>query len=98
MRGSGFVDGKKRIYELYQKEMAASERVKRIKSEYGLGGAGWPLEGYGLHGYDTYHGGGFHIEWIDETGDHDKVFTWNEVEKMIHKLVESGKYYKPHQV
>ena len=27
----------------------AGTRAKRIKEEYGTGGAGWPIEGYGLH-------------------------------------------------
>ena len=94
MRSSG-LEGKKRIYELYQKDMSASERAKAIKDGYGIGGAGWPIDDYGLHGYDSYHGGGFHIEWRDETGEHDKVFTWSQVEQMIHKLVDSGKYYQP---
>lgn len=95
--GSGYTDGKKRIYELYQKDMSVSERTKAIKSEYGIGGAGWFVDGYGVHGYDTYHGG-YRIEWSDEAGDHDKVFDWNHVEKVIHRLVDSGKYYQPPKV
>ena len=95
MRGSGFEDGKKRIYKLYRKDMPASERTKAIKDEYGIGGQGWPIDGYGLHGFDTFHGGGFRIEWRDETGEHDKVFTWSQVEQMIHKLIDAGKYYQP---
>lgn len=94
MRGTVFVDGKKRVYELYQKNMTPSDRANAIKKEYGLGGAGWPLEGYGMHGYDTYHGG-LKIEWRDETGEHEKVFQWKQVEEVIRRLVDSGKYYQP---
>lgn len=74
--------------------MTASDRTKAIKEEYGLGGAGWPLEGLGLHGYDTYHGG-LRIEWRDATGEHEKVFQWKQVEEIIHRLVNSGQYYQP---
>ena len=94
MRGTGFSRGKERVYELYHKDMTQSERAEKIKKEYGICGAGWPIEGYGLHGYDTYHGG-FRIEWRDEIGDHEKLYNWNEVEKVIHSLVDSGEYYKP---
>ncbi|MGN0348214.1 MAG: hypothetical protein ACI4DR_01625 [Roseburia sp.] len=93
MSGTCFVNGKKRVYELYQKNMTPSERARAIKEEYGLGGAGWPLDEYGLHGYDSFHNG-LTIEWRDETGDHKKTFNWNEVERVIRSLVESGEYYK----
>lgn len=48
MHGTGFVGGKERVYKLYQQEMQPQERAYAIKKEYGIGGAGWPLEGYGL--------------------------------------------------
>lgn len=67
MHGTGFKNGKKRVYEFYQKNMTSSERAAAIKEEYGLGGAGWPIEGYGLHGYDSFHNG-LTIEWLDEVG------------------------------
>ena len=93
IHGTGFVDGKKRVYELYQKNITVSERIHEIKKEYGIGGAGWPLEGYGLHGYNTF-GKGITIEWRDEKGNHEKKFDWKDVEKVIHRLVDSGEYYK----
>lgn len=54
-RGSGFADGKFRIVALYQKEMSSQDRIKALKHEYGQGGAGWPVEGNGLHGYDSFN-------------------------------------------
>jgi len=56
LRGSGFSHGKRRIYGIFDSVSDPGERVKRIKKEYGQGGAGWPIDGYGLHGYDIYHG------------------------------------------
>lgn len=94
MHGTGFVGGKERVYKLYQQEMSPQERAYAIKKEYGLGGAGWPLEGYGLHGYDTFHNG-LTIEYRNNKGEHTKLYGWNEVEKAIHRLVDSGEYYKP---
>ncbi len=39
MRGTGFVGGKGRVCEIYQTEIDAGTRAKRIKAEYGQGGA-----------------------------------------------------------
>ena len=93
MRGTGFENGVKRVYGLYQKNMAPSERVQDIKKLYGIGGAGWPIEGYGLRGYNSLNNG-ITVEWRDEIGEHEKTFTWNEVERAIQGLVKSGDYYK----
>lgn len=51
-RGSGFVDGKKRIKALYKSCIQPTDRANRIKKEYGIGGGGSPLDGDGLHGAD----------------------------------------------
>ena len=91
--GTGFANGKKRVYELYQQEISSQERAYAIKKEYGIGGSGWPMNGYGLCGYNSFHNG-LTIEWIDELGKHEKLFGWNDVEKVIHRLVNSGEYYK----
>ena len=50
LRGTGFAGGKARVCEIFKNEIDAGTRAKRIKAEYGIGGAGWPVEGYGLHG------------------------------------------------
>lgn len=91
MHGTGFAGGKDRVTRLYKESLAPKERAKRIKEEYGVGGAGWPLEGYGLHGYDTFLNG-FRIQWRDESGEHEKVVIWDNVEKIIHNLIEHKRY------
>lgn len=45
LRGSGFVNGRTRICKIFETEIDAGTRAKLIKDEYGLGGAGWPIEG-----------------------------------------------------
>lgn len=94
MHGTGFVGGKERVYKLYQQEMTSKERAYAIKKEYGIGGAGWPIDGCGLHGYMS-DAKGIKIEWIDEAGNHEKLFNWDDVERVIYSLVETGEYYKP---
>ena len=94
IHGTGFAGGKQRVCELYQKDISATERAKKIKEEYGQGGAGWPLEGFGLHGYNTFAQNGLTLNWRDKSGEHDTLITWNKIEKVIHKLINDGEYCK----
>ena len=95
LRGSGFVGGKARICEIFNTVSDAGERVKRIRKEYGQGGAGWPIEGYGLHGYDTFHGKGIRFQWRDAEGEKEGYLNWNAVERELSVLILSGEYYQP---
>jgi len=94
-KGSGFENGKKRIYEIFQTEVDPNERAKKIRKEYGTGGAGWPIDGYGLHGYDTYHGQGMRLQWRDEEGEKEGYLSWKSVESEIGALILTGEYYEP---
>ena len=95
LRGSGFVGGKARICEIFDTVSDEGERVKRIRKEYGQGGAGWPIEGYGLHGYDTFHGKGIRFQWRDAEGEKEGYLNWNAVERELSVLILSGEYYQP---
>ena len=95
LKGSGFENGEKRIYEIFQSEVDPNERAKKIRKEYGTGGAGWPIDGYGLHGYDTYHGQGLRLQWRDEEGEKEGYLSWKSVESEIGALILTGEYYDP---
>src|SRR5699024_7635866 len=60
--------------------------------EYGQGGAGWPIEGYGLHGYDSFHAQGLRFQWRDEEGEKEGYVSWKDVEKEIGVLIMTGEY------
>lgn len=92
LRGTGFAGGKGRVCEIFKNEIDAGTRAKRIKEEYGIGGAGWPVEGYGLHGYDTYHGSGLRFQWRDEDGEVEGYVSWKDIEKEIGVLILTGEY------
>ena len=96
MRGSGFENGKQRIYEIFQDVSESKEREKRIKKEYGTGGAGWPIEGYGLHSYDTFQSKGIRLRWRDAEGEKEGYLSWKSVEAEIEALILTGQYYTPH--
>ena len=92
MRGTGFIGGKGRVCKIYETEIDAGTRAKRIKAEYGQGGAGWPLDGLGLHGYDTFHGNGLRFQWRDEDGEVEGYISWKDIEKELGVLILTGEY------
>lgn len=90
--GSGFTGGMGRICKIFENEIDAATRAKLIKKEYGQGGAGWPLEGYGLHGYDSFHSKGLRLQWRDEEGEKEGYVSWRDIEKEIGALILTGEY------
>ena len=92
MRGTGFVGSKGRVCKIYQTEIDAGTRAKLIKQEYGTGGAGWPIDGLGLHGYDTFHGNGLRFQWRDEEGEVEGYVSWKDIEKELGVLILTGEY------
>ena len=94
LKGTGFAGGKERVYNIYKNVAKASEREKLIKKEYGLGGAGWPIENYGLHGYDTFKPQGIRFKWRDIEGEKEGYLSWKSVEEEIGILINKGIYYE----
>ena len=92
LRGTGFVNGRMRVCKIFEDCMEAGERAKRIKEEFGLGGAGWPIEEYGLHGYDTFKSQGIRFQWRDEEGEKEGYVSWKDIEKEIGVLILTGEY------
>ncbi|WP_317239293.1 helicase-related protein [Waltera acetigignens] len=92
MRGTGFIGGKGRVCKIFETEIDAGTRAKRIKAEYGQGGAGWPIDGLGLHGYDTFHGNGLRFQWRDEDGEVEGYVSWKDIEKELGVLILTGEY------
>ena len=92
MGGTGFIGGKGRVCKIFETEIDAGTRAKRIKAEYGQGGAGWPVDGLGLHGYDTFHGNGLRFQWRDEDGEVEGYVSWKDIEKELGVLILTGEY------
>ena len=93
LKGSGFSNGKKRICEMYRKDMDSRDRADTIKKEYGVGGWGSPHVGNGLHGVN-HDAKGFEIEYRDGTENKKMQFSWATIEKEIGKLIKSGEYHE----
>ena len=79
------------INEMWQQ----MKEQRLLRKNMGQGGAGWPLKGYGLHGYDSFRSEGLSLQYRDEEGEHSEVVTWAKIEEIIHKLVNNMKYYTP---
>lgn len=92
LRGTGFEGGFDRVVQIFQNEMEAGKRTSLIKKEYGLGGASWPVDGMGLHGYDTYGSQGIRFQWRDEQGEAEGTLSWSSVEQEIGTLILTGEY------
>ena len=72
--------------------MSSQDRIKALKHEYGQGGAGWPVEGKGLHGYDSFNARGLRFQWRDDEGEKEGLVPWSEIEKEIGKLIQENSY------
>ena len=95
MRGGVFSGSKKRIYAMFQDVSDPGERVKAIRKEYGQGGAGWPVEGDGLHGYDTFSSKGLRFQWREGGTEKESYMNWKAVERELGALIMIGEYYTP---
>lgn len=98
LHGTGFQNGKQRVYNMMKSVMDKKERIARLKKEYGQGGATIRLEseGYGASWYDTFTSSkGIRIQWRDESGKHEGYISWNTAEQILSALVMTGEYYQP---
>ena len=95
MRGSGYDDGKRRIYEIFQNISDPGERIKAIRNEYRQSGAGWQLEGDGLHGYDAFNAKGIRFQWREGESEKEGYVNWKAIERELGALIMTGEYYTP---
>ena len=95
MRGGVYSGSRKRIYAAFQDISDPGERVKAVRREYGQGGAGWPLEGDGLHGYDTYSSKGLRFQWREGGTEKEGYVNWKAIERELSALIMTGEYYTP---
>lgn len=98
MRGGVYSNSKKRIYAAFQNISDPGERVKTIRKEYGQGGAGWPMEGDGLHGYDTFSSKGLRFQWREGGIEKEGYVNWKAIERELGALIMTGEYYTPPKI
>lgn len=87
-RGSGFSDGKKRIYEFFTKKHDLKEQADFLKNEYGVGGSSHALSAARES-----------VEWHDAKGmKYNKgnakeiQLSWSNVARKINDLIKKNRY------
>lgn len=87
-RGSGFSDGKKRIYEFFTEKHDLKEQADFLKNEYGVGGSSHALSAARESG-----------EWHDAKGiKYNKgnakeiLLSWSNVARKINDLIKKNRY------
>ena len=94
LSGSGFVNGKKRIVELFNNsELSSKQRAKLICNEYGIGGWRSPLSGDGLHGAD-HDSKGLKISYRKDGEDKEMLLKWEDVERRLKTLIDENLYIR----
>ena len=83
--GSGFTDGKYRIYQYMQENHTKSEFAEMLKKEYGIGGCTFN------DGWLNYNGKGIEYK-VESNSVH---FTWEQAAKEIIRLNDDRQYLSP---
>ena len=91
--GSGFSEGKMRIYEQFEKSLSAKENADFLKNEYGWGGSYPVIIGAGID--ERHDGKGITItKGIGKENPHITL-SWSQVEKRIGELIRTDRYLNP---
>ena len=91
--GSGFSEGKMRIYEQFEKSLSAKEKADFLKNEYGWGGSYPVIIGAGID--ESHDGKGITItKGIGKENPHITL-SWSQVEKRIGELIRMDRYLNP---
>ena len=91
--GSGFFEGKMRIYEQFEKSLSAKENADFLKNEYGWGGSYPVIIGAGID--ESHDGKGITItKGIGKENPHITL-SWSQVEKRIGELIRMDRYLNP---
>lgn len=86
--GSGFVNGKYRIYCYFQEKHSAKEKADFLKEEYGMGGRTGIGDGPNI----SYDAKGIQLRKGYSPQAPKVLLPWSKVEKRIAKLIENGQY------
>ena len=93
-KGSGFADGKYRIYRQFQKGEDRQKNIEFLKKEYGTGGGTHTFPD-GFEGHSWHDSKGLAIDRNGTYTNHDLVLKWSEVEKRLRELIKTDRYLNP---
>lgn len=89
-RGSGFSEGKLRIYEQFQKSLSSADNIAFLKKEYGWGGVAPVITGTGIN--EQHDGKGIKLARGFREDSPSILLKWPQVEKRIGELIAADRY------
>ena len=89
--GSGFQNGKYRIYRQFQKQEDSKNNIAFLKNEYGIGGDTHYFPD-GTQGGQSHDGKGIHIEKHGSYTNPDLILSWSKMEKRLRELIKNNRY------
>ena len=92
--GSGFADGKYRIYRQFQKQEDKKSNIDFLKKEYGMGGGGFTFSD-DVNGHINYDSKGISIDRKDSDAEQRFVLKWSQAEKRLRELIKDNRYLNP---
>lgn len=95
--GSGFENGKFRIYKQFKESLSKTENINFLKNEYGIGGAstiGNEFDGIGIW-YDTK---GIALNKGYKPDSPKILYAWNKVELRLEELIKLDKYLTKEEI
>ena len=94
VRGSGFQDGKYRIYRQFQKREDSKSNIAFLKKEYGTGNGTFYFSD-GNAGHWWHDAKGISIDKHGISLEHDLVLKWSQVKKRLRELIKDDRYLNP---
>ena len=91
VKGSGFQDGKYRIYRQFWKHEDSKKNIEFLRNEYGIGG-GTHFYPDGTKGGAWYSGKGIAIEKHGSYTEPDVLLSWSKAEKRLRELIKNDRY------
>lgn len=91
--GSGFRNGKQRIFDFFSSDSTKKEKAEFLKNEYGIGGFGIPCDKpFVIHEGNT-NAKGISVQYYDENMENVKLsVSWMQLASCIEDLIKTGKY------
>ncbi len=97
LKGSGFENGKYRIYEFFKDNHTDKEKIDFLKNEYGIGGHSTPHRGDFIN-MQHHDASGIQLEKTSENYTDTLHLKWNEISKRIEHLVKENIYLNEQEI
>lgn len=88
--GSGFSEGKMRIYRQFTESLSKEDNIRFLKNEYGTGGGSDAIPGTGY--WESHDAKGIEISDHYSVPERRTLLKWNYVEKRISELIKIDRY------